>query len=141
MTTYLVKMTPLEPYAFGTDMKAAYPNEAKTGKESYIIKSNLLPEQTTILGMLRCLVLQHEGVFHADMKYSDEEREKMSSLIGTRSFDFSYRRDKPQQFGIIRKISPVFVIKQSKKKKLLLYQKSISEHFKEGAMQFCGNGR
>ena len=46
---YLVKMTPLEQYAFGDDQGFKYPGEKGTGKESYLVRSRELPEQTTIL--------------------------------------------------------------------------------------------
>ena len=36
---YLIKMTPLEPFAFGTDQGFKYPDEKGTGKESYFVKS------------------------------------------------------------------------------------------------------
>ena len=47
---YLVKMTPLEPYCFGTDQSAPYIGAENGGKGTYFIRSKALPEQTTLLG-------------------------------------------------------------------------------------------
>ena len=47
---YLVKMTPLEPYCFGTDQSAPYISAENGGKGTYFIRSKALPEQTTLLG-------------------------------------------------------------------------------------------
>jgi len=104
---YLVKMTPLEPYSFGGDQNFKYKDEALTGKESYFVRSKEMPEQTSILGMLRYLVLQQEGLLKTNFTYSDTERKQMEKCIGPASF--SYAKTEPQNFGIIKEVSPVFV--------------------------------
>lgn len=105
---YLVKMTPLEPYSFGTDQGFEYPGEKKTGKESYFVRSKEIPEQTTILGLLRYLVLQNQGLLKTDFTYTDDERRKMEECIGAESF--SFEKDSVQDFGYIQSISPVFLV-------------------------------
>ncbi len=103
----LVKMIPLEPYAFGTDQKFRYPGEQSTGKESYFVRSRTVPEQTTIFGMLRFLVLKQKGLLHSNFKYSKEEQQKISQWIGAKSFQFGKEK---QDFGSIHRISPVFLM-------------------------------
>lgn len=105
---YMVKMTPLEQYAFGNDQGFEYPGEKKTGKESYLVRSREIPEQTTILGLLRYLVLQHQKLLKTDFHYTREEHDRMKQYIGGESFSFA--SEKEQDFGYIHEISPVFLI-------------------------------
>ena len=105
---YLVKMTPIEPYAFGTDQTFQYHGVDATGKETYFMRSNQVPEQTTILGMLRYIVLEMEGLLNSDFHYTAEEREKMNACIGRESFRFLQKEK--QDFGMIHEISPVFLM-------------------------------
>lgn len=105
---YLVKMTPLEQYAFGDDQGFKYPGEKGTGKESYLVRSRELPEQTTILGLLRYLVLQDQGMLKTDFQYTKEEHAMMQQYIGAESFSFS--SGKLQDFGYIHEVSPVFLV-------------------------------
>lgn len=103
----LVKMTPIEPYAFGTDQKFQYPDQKSTGKESYFVKSRTVPEQTTILGMLRFMILSKKGILRSDFQYNEEQRIQMARCIGSDSFRFGQEK---QDFGYIHSISPVFLM-------------------------------
>ncbi|MDE7313792.1 MAG: hypothetical protein K2N87_19575 [Eubacterium sp.] len=103
----LVKIIPLEPYAFGTDQKFCYPGEKSTGKESYFVRSRTIPEQTTILGMLRFLVLKQRGLLHSDFQYTEDEKQDIARCIGPESFQFGKEK---QDFGCIHGISPVFLM-------------------------------
>lgn len=107
---YLVKITPLEPYSFGNDQNFVYPEEQSTGKESYFVRSKEIPEQTTILGLLRYLVLKEHGLLRTDFQYTPEERQQMKQCIGGRSF--SYLEKEKQDFGDIHEISPVFLLNE-----------------------------
>lgn len=104
---YLVKMTPLEPYAFGTDKTAAYAGADIIGKSTYFVRSKDVPEQTTILGMLRYIILEDQGLLKADYGYTPEEKERMENCIGPSSFQFSSAEK--QDFGFIHRISPLFL--------------------------------
>lgn len=103
----LVKITPIEPYAFGTDQKFQYPDQKATGKESYFIRSETVPEQTTILGMLRFMILKQKGILRSDFQYKEEQRIQMAKCIGPCSFRFGQEK---QDFGCIHSISPVFLV-------------------------------
>ena len=107
---YLIKLTPLEPYIFGTEQGFAYPGETGTGKESYFVKSAKIPEQTTILGMLRYVLLSHNKLLNTSFSYQQEELEKMEKLIGSSGFSFGSQRK--QEFGIIEEISPLFLMNE-----------------------------
>lgn len=105
---YLVNIKPLEAYMFGTDQKFKYPEEKLTGKESYFIKSNEVPEQTTILGLLRSLILKQKGLFRSSFWYNEEEKKAIDSCIGSNSFCFE--KLEKQDFGYIKEISPIFLM-------------------------------
>ena len=105
---YLIKLTPLEPYAFGTEQGFEYPDESGLGKNSYFVTSGLMPEQTTIWGMLRFWLLSNEGLLHSDFCYTPEEQKKIDLLIGTESFNFQAKET--QCFGKLVSISPLFLL-------------------------------
>lgn len=108
-TQYRVDMFPLEPYTFGTEQGSKFEEGTETGKESYIIASGCLPEQTTVLGTLRYLVLREKNLLKADFCYSEEERKKVEEAIGESSF--SFLKKEAQNFGVIQKLSPLFLTK------------------------------
>lgn len=109
---YLVKMTPIEPYSFGGDQNFKYKDEALTGKESYFVRSKELPEQTTVLGMLRYLILQNQGLLKTSFSYDTQEKGKMDVCIGPASFAYSKKDE--QDFGFIKSISPVFITNEER---------------------------
>lgn len=103
---YLLKIKPIEPYAFSSNISFKY-NGVENNKTSYIVPSKDMPEQTTILGMVRYLVLKSTNSLKFNFDYSFEEKENMNRLIGKESFDFEKEN---QDFGAIKSISPVFLI-------------------------------
>lgn len=105
---YLVKIRPLEPYFLGTEQGFADSNMQTSKKISYIATSASVPAQTTVLGALRYLVLTAGGAAKADFSYDAEEKQRMARLIGKESFSFS--AETKQDFGMIRALSPVFVV-------------------------------
>lgn len=110
MKTYLVKFRPLEPYFFGNEKAFVYPKGNKNSDDSnnprisnsYFIKSECVPSQSTLLGALRYILLP---VKRDDWKYDETEREKNSAAVGPKSFDPAEKNT----FGKIKKISPVFI--------------------------------
>lgn len=105
---YLVRMTPLEPYSFGTERNFAYPGEEQM-KATYFVDSACVPEQTTVLGMLRYEVLKQSGDFTLKPRggYTPEEKEQMGKLVGCSNLDFESLSN---SFGVILGISPVFLM-------------------------------
>ncbi|MBR4424348.1 MAG: hypothetical protein IKS66_00195 [Oscillospiraceae bacterium] len=116
--TCLVTFSPLEPYTFGTDQSFVFEDaeSVRTGKESYLAASNLLPEQTMLLGTLRYMALQKAGLLHTDLCYEPEEQEAIRELIGPESFSFQ----KPElSFGVIRSLSPLFLVNRERQTVLI----------------------
>ena len=106
MAEYIVKFKPLENYFFGNEKTFSFKGEENQGQKtnSYYITSEEMPMQTTFLGTLRYILLP-EKKFESVGKYSD--------IIGTESFDIE--KTDAQDFGKIKKVSPVFIIKGSQK--------------------------
>jgi CRISPR-associated protein Cmr3 len=97
MSKYLVTLKPLTPYFFGGE------KTFEDGNVNYYVRSNYLPQQTTILGMLRYELLLQNELIGTDPKTKD-----WHSLIGTHSFG---KQDGKfvNEFGAIKNISPVFI--------------------------------
>ncbi len=108
--TYLVKLKPLEEYTLGTELGFTDDQFHGGGRSSYIATSSEVPDQTTLLGVVRYMLLKNSGLLKPNFHYSGEERAAMAELIGPESFDFE---KKDQTFGGIRELSPVFLIKDS----------------------------
>lgn len=101
MSTYLIKLTPLDKFFFG--QKKTFGDD----NANYFVYSSHFPQQTTLLGLLRYQLLQIAGeeVFK-DNKIQDEH--KAGELIGKQSF--SPFVEEELQFGIIESLSSVFII-------------------------------
>ena len=107
MKQYLVKITPQEPYFFGND-KSFKTRETETGGQisgRYFTKSEKTPAASTIMGMMRYILLP---VKKSDFsKYTAEDKKKNAETVGAESFVFG---KKGQSFGVIKEISPLFLI-------------------------------
>lgn len=104
MPTYLVKLTPVEKFFFGQK------NTFETDNVNYFVRSARLPQQTTILGLLRYQYLLHAGdqVFKGNKIVSWR---KAKRLVGLRSFSTTASAEH-NNFGQIQGLSPVFLIEQ-----------------------------
>ena len=111
MAVFYVTLSPLEPYFFGSERKlgAGFSNT----RSSYFVQSELVPQQSTLLGMLRFFLLKQAGYVRDDYR-TDEE------LIGKNSFMISSTNQSSataytQDFGAIKSISPLFLADQDDK--------------------------
>lgn len=108
--TYLITLTPTGKFFFGGEMKFQIGGEKNKDEQfdSYIIKSNRLPQQTSLLGMLRFLLLKNAG----DRIFSNEEiKDKIGAkgIIGAQSFKVN-EDNSPNDFGLIKRIHPCFIM-------------------------------
>lgn len=104
---YLCKLKPLEPFFLGGERTFDFSGEAggkSEDKTSYYIRSEKWPNQSTILGTMRFLVLKKHNLLH-DRDKENEANEK--DYIGEHSFILS---NKEQNYGKIKEISPVFLM-------------------------------
>ena len=102
MSTYLVRLTPQEPYFFGNEKCLAFDDGNPRGQMTnrYYIKSERTPLQTTLLGAMRYILLP-EKKYNFGKEYIGEE-------------SFNIEKDF-QSFGVIKKISPLFLLKGNKR--------------------------
>ena len=107
MTTYLVTFTPLEPYAFGLERNFSFiDGTAQKEYHPYFVKTSPIPEQTALLGTLRYLLLEENKLLKRDFDYAGLAQEQ---CIGRKSFQFDSSTS--QSFGLIKNISPLFLLK------------------------------
>ncbi|MDZ4667978.1 MAG: type III-B CRISPR module-associated Cmr3 family protein [bacterium] len=99
-TNYLVTIQPIDRYFFGTE-KGFLP--ADGSKSNYLVRSSKLPQQTTLLGMLRYALLKKliQIVPVGSSKLTNDE------LVGSSSFNANAETS----FGIIDSISPLILMK------------------------------
>lgn len=129
MSKYLITLTPIDKFFFGgeigfnrataikTDGKNESPEEKALREKneklaefdaknsSYIVKSNLFPQQTSLLGMLRYAFLSadEEAFENGEIKNTV----KAAGIIGATSFNTD--ADAKMEFGKIKEIGPCFL--------------------------------
>lgn len=108
MKKYLVRLTPLEPYFFGNEKCFSFNDGNPRGQMSnrYYIKSERTPLQTTLLGAMRYLFIKKKK---SDFNYNDAEYKELEKNIGSESFKIA--SDTEQDFGVIKNLSPLFLMK------------------------------
>ena len=114
--TYLVKFKPMESYFFGGNRQFQFEarDHIKENFAPYFIRGNHFPEQATVFGSLRFLILEQVGLIRHDFNYSQEEREKMADLVGSHSF--SLTTTKRAGFGKLQQLSPLFIMNDKNEK-------------------------
>lgn len=110
LKTYKITFKPAEPYFFGNEKNFIFPGQTHGSAyaSSYFIKSEKTPSQSTILGALRYMFLVHKK---SDFRYSPDERSDNENAVGKESFDSEL--DNAQDFGVIKKVSPVFIVRKT----------------------------
>lgn len=108
MARYQIALTPVDKFFFGGDItfKAEGRDELNEDFQSYIIQSGKFPQQTSLLGMLRFLILRNDPDCFRDGRITDKA--KAAGLIGPESFAVNSSEaapGKPKDFGVIRSIS------------------------------------
>ena len=107
---YKISLTPLGRYFFGGDMTFKVANRSQYNEQygSYIIRSNQFPQQTSLLGMMRFLLLSnHTGAFNKDT-HKITSTQEAGKLIGPRGFVITDEYEK-NNYGLIKNISFCFL--------------------------------
>ncbi len=105
---YLVRLTPIDAYFFGGEV--TFGDNLAT--QNYRVRSNYLPQQSAVLGLMRYEILRQNGCLF-NGKPTEEEKKKANELIGEKGFDPT----QPQtSYGIIQRISPLFVENRREKR-------------------------
>ncbi len=102
---YRMKLKPVTSYYFGDERGFGVEE-----KQNYLVKSRHWPQQTTLLGMLRYLLLREKGLLAAtDQQVSPNA----AALIGAESFRLDAGQANlggPLDFGAIRQIGPLYLL-------------------------------
>ena len=101
MANFQIKLTPVETFFFGGEKHSI--NTSGEPVSDYFSESNLYPQQTTLLGLTRYLLLIKNDTIFKKNKIIDKA--KASEYIGESSFDFS---NQASGYGKIRAISPLY---------------------------------
>lgn len=127
MSNYLIKLFPIGKFFFGGDMtfsvgmtvpknednnlseKDIKQVEFNSRYSNYIIKSEKFPQQTTLLGMLRFLLLRNNKSLFSDNQIVSDKKGEIAKLIGQSSFT-SQNDGSENNYGKIKKISPCFLM-------------------------------
>jgi len=100
---YRIELIPIGSYFFGSENRFLDNNN----KVNYYAKSNKMPQQTSVLGMLRKeILIQDESFPFKEGIFNNYKKEDEIKLIG-RPFVFNRNND----FGVIKSISPVILKK------------------------------
>jgi CRISPR-associated protein Cmr3 len=99
--TYKIKLTPLGSFFFGGEVVFGSENSQEERSRSYLVHSRVLPQQTSLLGMLREKLLADNGLL-LSAKSTPTERANAASLVGQKGFD---RNGKAQSWGVIEQLS------------------------------------
>ena len=123
MSKYLIKLKPIGKYFFGGDM--TFEVGDKSNKDynskysSYIIVSNKFPQQTSLLGMLRYLLLTKSPEVFSLVKNQITNKSDAANIIGQTSFSVipDHKLDEKQdsRFGKIVSIGPCFLLHEYSK--------------------------
>lgn len=107
--TYLVEMTPIGNYFFGSENTFSSTDKATKDSKitNYLVRSRMYPQQTTLLGLIRYVLLVKEGKLN-------DTAEDIDALIGAKSFQ-GIDHKCPVKWGIINSISPLFLKKGDEK--------------------------
>lgn len=107
--SYLVELTPLGNYYFGSENTFSTTDKAETEKTSvnYLVRSRMFPQQSTLLGLLRYIILIKNNALQSDAPTRE-------AFIGNKSFQ-GIEHEAPKTWGKILNISPLFITNNHKK--------------------------
>ena len=117
---YFCTLKPIEPYFLGGERNFVF-DEQPTDKVDYYLTSEDIPQQSTIVGLLRYLMLAKAGLLSNTYYGADQERKQkiradnaaihsqQAEMIGSQGF--FYEADKPlQDYGKLYAVSPLFLL-------------------------------
>ncbi len=115
-TRYLVRLAPIDAYFFGGEVtfgelknENQNENQEENQKQNYLVKSNYLPQQSALLGLMRYEILHQNELLFVKGKAKEGTKTKVEELIGDKGFD---PKDFRSSYGIIKRISPIFIENQ-----------------------------
>ncbi len=145
MSKALITLTPVGKFFFGGDMRFET-GDKRHDKQfaSYIIHSAFMPQQTSLLGMLRFLLLSNdEKLFDSKENHIRPGMTgEVNSLIGRCSFCVDEKEHNEGEFGWIKSLGPCFIYHKRNGK--AYFRAAVSDEMKVNfgsAVKACVNGR
>lgn len=118
MSNYLITLSPLGKFFFGGDMTFQVGEEEKSkfnqAYASYIIESCKFPQQTSLLGMMRYLLLTKCPDAFDLAKRRIKDHNLATSLIGASSFSVKESHNTLNNYGEIKSLGPCVLMDRSK---------------------------
>ena len=115
MSKYQITLTPVDKFFFGGDMTfqvgSNENDEFNSQYKSYIIHSSMFPQQTSLLGMLRFLILRNDEDVFKEGQIVNKDRAK--AMIGERSFTVNMNGHDENHFGLIKSIGHVRICRKA----------------------------
>jgi len=111
---YLVTLTPLEAFLFGGDNTFGKLGDDING--SYLVKGRQFPQQSALLGIIKKEIMTQSEVLTRKVRgewVDSNNKQKANALVGNEKFDIS--NNSLQDFGSIKSIEPIFLMKNDKK--------------------------
>jgi CRISPR-associated protein Cmr3 len=100
---YTITLTPEDRFFFGGELAFGQAGD-KERRRSYLIRSRVLPQQTSLLGMLRYELLRHHDCL-APYYAKDKRKEEATILVGETGF----RMGDVDAYGTIEALSPLLL--------------------------------
>ncbi len=108
---YYCKLTPLGEYFFGGERNFAFGNNQKE-KNDYFIKSEDVPSQSTLWGMLRYIILKKNNQLNNDWNVDEEKKDQQNNLIGKEGFSIQSIGER-KDYGKLDSMTPLFLVKNN----------------------------
>lgn len=113
MTFLKISLTPLDKFFFGGEVVFGGEDAQGERQRSYLVHSNILPQQTSLLGLLREQLLAQNGLLHP-WKPPKTEADAIA-LVNDKGFEVLFEPGSvqadihPEHFGVIEELSPLFL--------------------------------
>lgn len=122
-----ITLKPTDSYFFGGERTFDEGEQA-----NYSAESNLFPQQTALLGLVRYLILEQCGALPLPI-----HRNKANVLIGSKSFVAS---EEAQDFGMIQQLGPLLMKKGDEYFRVTNSKEELSLDFNTNATLWTGSG-
>lgn len=109
---YDITLTPEERFFFGGEVIFGQANEPDQRRRSYLVRSRVLPQQTSLLGMLRYEILRANSClapYAANKNGECPKWDKAGKLVGKTGFTVDAAKPETDKYGMIKALSPLLL--------------------------------
>ena len=145
MSTYQIKLTPVNTFFFGGEKHSRSDKNTNGFEMDYFVKSDMYPQQTTLLGVLRYYLLMKNSLLNPQRIGKIEEA---NDLIGVGSFKYGFIKKEEkngetkiitvQDYGKIQKILPLYFLNDNQKYVIAPFDHEFELTEKYGNIEMAG---